>query len=86
MPRCPECYKIVSHRRLGTHVEWCCSSTDRVSVSDDGLERIPRRLNGVEDRIGRRIDALEAELDQFGSHPTDGREPVETEDLTPPPT
>ncbi|WP_424020014.1 hypothetical protein ACOZ4N_20510 (plasmid) [Halorientalis pallida] len=86
MPRCPECYQIVSHRRLATHVEWCCSSSDRNPASDDGLQRLARRLTGVEHRIGRRIDALEAELDRLGSDSTDGHEPVGTEDLTPPST
>lgn len=86
MPRCPECYRIVSHRRLDSHLEWCCSTTGLDRKSGAEPERLAHRLTDVERRIGRRIDAIEAELDRLGTHPTDGRDPIETEDLTPPPT
>jgi hypothetical protein len=83
MPRCPECYRILSHRRLDTHLQWCSESAANDPAPGDGLERLANRLNDVEGRIERRIEAIESEL-QAG--PTDEPGRAGTDDLTPPPT
>ena len=78
MPRCPECYRILSHRRLDTHIRWCCASSDRERTTEE-LEELTRRMTEAEHRIERRIEAIEAEFDRFDSRSDPGR----TDDLTP---
>jgi len=83
MPRCPECYETLSYDRLDCHLRWCCASGDRQRVSADGLERLARQLQRVEDRIDRRIGAVEAELDRLGPRTIDERPPEASDEMPP---
>jgi len=78
MPRCPECYRILSHRRLGIHLRCCGVSSDRERTAEE-LEDLTHRLNDAERRIERRIEAIEAEFDRLDIRTDSGR----TDDLTP---
>lgn len=84
MPRCPGCYRILTHHRLDTHLRWCCAAEGRERERGDCLERLDHELSAVEERIERRIDAVEAELDLRGTEFID--DDTSTRDLTPPST
>jgi hypothetical protein len=73
----------LSYDRLDRHLRWCCSSGDRQRATVDGLERLAGQLQRVENRIDRRIEALEAELDRLGPRTIDERAPEASDELPP---
>jgi len=64
MPRCPECYRILSYHRLDIHLRCCCASSDPESTAAE-LEELTHRLTDAERRIERRIETIEAEFDRI---------------------